>query len=104
VRHVLRENARVRDAVEALRTRNTVNLGELIDESHRSLRDDYEVSTPELDRLVELAHAEGAVGARLVGGGFGGSILALARAGRARDLAEGVLRRYDGGRLVAVVP
>jgi len=105
VRHVVTENARVRDAVVALGARDDARLGELLGASHRSLRDDYEVSTPELDRLVELAGAAGSLGARMVGGGFGGSIIALARRGAAKDLADRVLEDYGGrGHLVAVVP
>jgi galactokinase len=104
VRHVVTENARVREAVVALGAQDNAKLGELLSASHRSLRDDYEVSTPELDRLVELATAAGALGARLVGGGFGGSIIALGLRGGAKDLATRVLQRYDGGRLVSVVP
>jgi galactokinase len=105
VRHVLTENARVRRAVVALRAHDDAALGELLNASHRSLRDDYEVSSSELDRLVELAMAAGALGARMVGGGFGGSIIALAQRDRGRDLAGRVLEGYPkGGRLVAVVP
>ena len=104
VRHVVTENARVREAVAALGTKDDARLGALLSASHRSLRDDYEVSTPELDRLVELAAAAGALGARLVGGGFGGSIIALAQSGGAKDLAARVLAGYGGGHLVAVVP
>ena len=105
VRHVVSENARVRDAVVALGARDDARLGELLSASHRSLRDDYEVSTPELDRLVELAGAAGSFGARMVGGGFGGSIIALTRRGAAKDIAFRVLEGYGGGgRLVAIVP
>jgi galactokinase len=105
VRHVVTENARVRDAVAALGARDDARLGELLSASHRSLRDDYEVSTPELDRLAELAVAAGSLGARMVGGGFGGSIIALVRSGAAKDTAARVLEGYGaGGRLVAVVP
>jgi galactokinase len=104
VRHVVTENARVREAVVALGAQNVARVGELLSASHRSLRDDYEVSTPELDRLVELASAAGALGGRLVGGGFGGSIIALSQRGRAKDLASSVLQSYGGGHLVAVVP
>ena len=105
VRHVITENVRVRDAVAALRARDMSKLGALLDSSHRSLRDDYDVSTPELDRLVHLARDDRAVrGARLVGGGFGGSILALTERGEAESAAERILRRYDRGRLVAIVP
>jgi galactokinase len=104
VRHVVTENARVLEAVAALGTRDAAKLGELLSASHRSLRDDYEVSTPELDRLVELADAAGALGSRMVGGGFGGSIIALTPQGRAQAVGAEVLSRYGGGRLVAVVP
>ena len=105
VRHVVTENARVRRAVGALGARDDARLGELLSASHRSLRDDYEVSTAELDQLAQLATAAGALGSRMVGGGFGGSIIALARRGGAKDLAAHVLRRYGGhGHLVAVVP
>ena len=105
VRHVVTENERVRRAVDAVRARDDVELGQLLNASHRSLRDDYEVSTPELDELTVLAIGAGALGARMVGGGFGGSIIALTRRGRGHDLAAEALARYrDGGRLVAVVP
>ena len=104
VRHVVTENARVREAVAALDAHDDAKLGELLRGSHRSLRDDYEVSTPELDRLVELSVAAGALGARMVGGGFGGSIIALSQRGNAKDLAAHVIQGYGGGQLVAVVP
>jgi len=105
VRHVVTENARVRDAVAALSAGDDATLGQVLSASHHSLRDDYEVSTTELDRLVELATAAGALGARLVGGGFGGSIIALGQRGGAKELAGRVLERYGGGgHLVAVVP
>jgi galactokinase len=105
VRHVVTENARVRRAVDAVRANDDAMLGKLLDASHRSLRDDYEVSTPELDQLVQLATAAGAFGARLVGGGFGGSIIALTRRGEGRDRAAVALQGYRGdGHLVAVVP
>jgi galactokinase len=104
VRHVLTENARVRDAVAALGARDDKRLGELLCASHRSLRDDYQVSTSELDELVRFAIAGGALGARMVGGGFGGSIIALVARGGANALAAYVIDRYRGGHLVAVVP
>jgi galactokinase len=105
VRHVVTENGRVLEAVAALGAQDDAALGRLLHASHLSLRDDYEVSTPELDHLVDLAASRGALGARLVGGGFGGSIIALAKAGVARELAARVLEGYGGaGRLVAVVP
>jgi galactokinase len=79
VRHVHSENERVREVVKALRADpvDLRRLGELFLEGHVSLRDDFEVSTPELDFLVDRAYACGAVAARMTGGGFGGSIVAL---------------------------
>jgi galactokinase len=77
VRHVVEENARVDEAVAALRAGDLARLGELLDASHASLRDLYEVSVPAVERTVESARAAGAAGARLHGGGFGGGVLAL---------------------------
>ncbi len=77
VRHVETENARVIAFVAALERGDLAAAGGLMSASHASLRDDYEVSTPELDRIVEDAVGKGAYGARLVGGGFGGAVLAL---------------------------
>jgi galactokinase len=79
-RHVVTENARVLEAVRLLRAGELERLGPLLAASHASLRDDYEVSSPELDTAVEAAVTAGAVGARMTGAGFGGSALALARA------------------------
>jgi len=77
MRHVLSENARVDAAVGALGARDWAALGKLLDASHASLRDDYEVSVPEVERAVAACHRAGALGARIMGGGFGGSVLAL---------------------------
>jgi galactokinase len=77
-RHVVSENARVLAAARALADGDAETLGRLLRESHASLRDDYEVSTPELDALVEALEAAGALGARLTGAGFGGCVVALA--------------------------
>ena len=97
VRHVVCENARVL-GVEAALTReggpDTATLGRLFAAGHASLRDLFEVSIPELDLLVELAREEGAIAARMTGGGFGGAIVALARADDAGGLAERVTERY----------
>jgi galactokinase len=76
-RHVISENARVLEAVEALGDRDFDEFGRLMYASHASLRDDYEVSTPELDTFVETAEQHGARGARLTGAGFGGCAIAL---------------------------
>jgi len=77
VRHVLSENARVDEAVRALRDGDLEGLGALLDASHASLRDDYAVSVDAVERTVTRLKAAGAVGARIMGGGFGGSVLAL---------------------------
>ena len=79
LRHVTSENARVRDAVTALEQGEWDALGRLMTASHVSLRDDYEVSAAELDTAVDAALAAGALGARMTGGGFGGSAIALVR-------------------------
>lgn len=94
-RHVVTENARVRLAVASLRQRDLIRLGNLLYASHESLRDDYEVSIPEIDRLVELARLEPEVyGARLTGGGFGGSVVVVACHGAGRAIGERIVERY----------
>jgi galactokinase len=77
VRHVVSENARVDEAVDALARRDIERLGHLLDASHASLRDCYEVSTPAVEATVARLRAAGALGARVVGGGFGGHVLGL---------------------------
>jgi galactokinase len=77
VRHVVTENQRVLDTVRTLREQGPTAIGDLLDASHRSMRDDFEISVPELDLAVETAQANGAIGARMTGGGFGGSAIAL---------------------------
>jgi galactokinase len=79
-RHAVTEIARVRSAVEALRASDFTTLGQLLNGSHNSLRDDYTVSCPELDIAVQASLDAGALGARMVGGGFGGSAIALIKA------------------------
>ena len=95
VRHVVTENRRVLQTVEALRGAGAVGIGRLFEESHESLRDDFRVSIPELDLLVELARAESAIfGSRMTGGGFGGSIVLVGRAGETRDAARRIATAY----------
>jgi galactokinase len=95
-RHVVTENARVLATVKALRSGDLAALGPLLYASHASQRDDYEVSVPEIDLLVELARSEPDVlGARLTGGGFGGSVVVLARAGKGADIAARISRTYS---------
>ncbi len=95
-RHVVTENARVLAFVACLRQGDASALGALLAASHRSLREDYEVSLPDVDVLVALAQAEPDVlGARMTGGGCGGAVLFLSRAGRAREVGAGLARRYS---------
>ena len=79
VRHVITENQRVLDTVALLRKQGAAAIGDLLDASHRSMRDDFEISVPELDLAVETAVQAGAIGARMTGGGFGGAAIALVR-------------------------
>ena len=92
-RHFESEIARVHAFVDALNERRFERLGVLLKESHQSLRDDFEVSTPNVDALVEHAWGvEGCLGARIMGAGFGGSILALIERGREQAFAEAMKR------------
>lgn len=92
VRHVVTEDQRVLDTVRTLREQGPAAIGELLDASHASMRDDFEISVPELDLAVETAQANGAIGARMTGGGFGGSAIALVPA----DALSRVLVALDG--------
>jgi galactokinase len=95
VRHVVSENHRVLAAVEAIERGELATLGRLFAESHASMRDDYEVSLPAIDTLVAIASADPEVfAARLTGGGFGGSIVALAGAGAGAEAAARIVERY----------
>ena len=94
VRHVVTEIARVRRASPLLRARDWPALGREFDASHASLRDDYEVSCPELDTAVTAARGAGALGARMTGGGFGGSAIALVAAGAAEAVAAAVAEAF----------
>jgi galactokinase len=76
-RHVITENARVEATIAALRAGDLEEVGRLLDASHASLRDDYASSVPDVERTVEALKAAGAAGARMMGGGFGGAVLAL---------------------------
>jgi galactokinase len=108
VRHVVTENVRVLSTVKAMERGDLPDIGALFAESHRSMRDDYQVSVPAIDTLVELAVAHPSVfGARLTGGGFGGSIVALCRAGSAAAAGKRVAAAYaerTGLRPTVLVP
>jgi galactokinase len=94
-RHVITEDVRTRSAVVALRAGRLQDFGALMLASHGSLRSDYEVSSPELDAAVETACAErGVYGARMTGGGFGGSAIALVARERVDAVTDAVERRF----------
>ncbi|WP_297316263.1 galactokinase [uncultured Bifidobacterium sp.] len=109
VRHVITEIARVDQFIEAFGRGDVHEAGRLFDASHDSLRDDYQVTSPELDLAVDVARAEGAYGARMTGGGFGGSVIALVNAGKSRDVAQKIAdgfqaRGFHEPRALAALP
>jgi len=95
-RHVISENARVKSAVDAFHRGDSKALGPLLQDSHRSLRDDYEVSCRELDLMVEIAIAQpGLIGARMTGGGFGGCTINLVESAAVTDFTRKVAAEYS---------
>lgn len=94
VRHVVTENQRVLDAMTALAAGDYPGLGRLMTASHASMRDDYEITEASVDLAVEVALAEGALGARMTGGGFGGCVLALVSADRVDAVSEAVTAAF----------
>jgi galactokinase len=95
-RHVVSENARVIAARSALERGDPELFGRLMRESHRSLRDNYEVSCPEVDTLVELACAlDGVYGSRITGGGFGGCTISLVQSGKVAEFGRVLAQRYE---------
>ena len=94
--HVVSENQRTLEAVKVLQAGDLERFGELMNQSHESLRDDYEVSSKELDQLVELARRQpGVLGARMTGAGFGGCTVNLVRDGAAEGFAQAVAKSYE---------
>ncbi|MFN0061827.1 MAG: galactokinase [Myxococcaceae bacterium] len=107
-RHVITENARVLATVQALKAARWSEIGTLFRASHVSMRDDYCVSIPEIDTLVDLANTHPDVwGARLTGGGFGGSIVLLTKSGTARRVGQTIIESYGtktGQKATLLVP
>ncbi|MFW0184271.1 galactokinase [Rothia sp. CCM 9418] len=99
IRHVVHEMVRVQECIDiysaSVTDESWKRLGELLSCSHASLRDDYEVTVPQLDVAVEAAEHAGALGARMVGGGFGGSVLALVPQQKIEDIAEAVVNAFE---------
>ncbi|EGD54600.1 galactokinase [Gordonia neofelifaecis] len=94
-RHVLTENRRVHDAAAALRAGDLPGLGRLMDASHASMRDDFEITTEGIDLIAETARKSGAFGARMTGGGFGGSVVVLAPAEAAQRIRTALPDRVE---------
>ncbi|GGE83170.1 galactokinase [Mycetocola zhadangensis] len=94
VRHILTENRRVLDTVRTLRLEGPTAIGDLLVASHVSMRDDFEISVPELDLAVDTALASGAIGARMTGGGFGGAAIALVRSADLQTVSDAVTRAF----------
>ena len=101
-KHIVTENDRVARAVKALEAGETAAFARLMVESHASQRDDYEVSVPEVDALVEGALEAGADGARLTGGGFGGSVVALVRKDLVETWCDTISSQFSKARILAV--
>ncbi|WP_066043418.1 galactokinase [Herbiconiux solani] len=97
VRHIVTENARVLELVARLRDQGPGAIGDLLDASHTSMRDDFEISVPELDLAVETARLAGAIGSRMTGGGFGGSSIALIRRDKVDALRAAQLEAFERG-------
>lgn len=94
VRHVMTEIERTAHAIELIRAGDLVGFGKAMQASHASLRDDYEVTIPELDTAVEIAMNHGALGARMTGGGFGGSAIALIDTAKAPETAQAITQAF----------
>jgi galactokinase len=88
------ENQRVLDTVDLLRAGEIAAIGPLLTASHESMRDDFEITVPEIDTAVSAALAAGAYGARMTGGGFGGCVLALVDASRADAVSSAVTAAF----------
>jgi galactokinase len=94
VRHVVTENARVLEAADVLRAGRIADLAPLLDASHESMRDDFEITVPQVDLAVETARSSGSLGARMTGGGFGGCIIALVELGDSARIGEMIVESF----------
>jgi galactokinase len=94
VRHVVTENGRVLEAADVLRAERIADLAPLLDASHESMRDDFEITVPQVDLAVETARSSGSLGARMTGGGFGGCIIALVELGDSERIGEAIVESF----------
>jgi galactokinase len=103
LRHVITENSRVLRFAAAISAGDLATVGQLMSASHASLRDDYQVSTVELDALARIAERNGAYGARMVGAGFGGAVLALVDASSASQIGAAIFEAYGGSERMPII-
>lgn len=94
-KHVVTENERVRQTVKLLAESGPRSIGQLMIDSHSSMRDDFQISITELDVAVETALSEGAIGSRMTGGGFGGAAIALIESQKAASLTKAVIEKFQ---------
>jgi galactokinase len=94
VRHVVTENGRVLEAADVLRAERIADLAPLLDASHESMRDDFEITVPQVDLAVETARSSGSLGARMTGGGFGGCIIALVELGDSERIGDAIVESF----------
>lgn len=95
IRHIVTENTRVLETVKKLQTEGPKSIGRLLNASHDSMRDDFEISIDELDTAVDVAIRHGAIGARMTGGGFGGAAIALAPIERVSEISLAVIAEFE---------
>jgi galactokinase len=93
-KHVVTENIRVEKTVALLKAAGPLAIGELLNASHVSMRDDFEISVEELDLAVEVSISCGAIGARMTGGGFGGSAIAIIESSKVADLSTKIMTKF----------
>ena len=102
-KHIISENDRVLEAVFYLEQNDPISFGELMNLSHHSMRDDYEISSDELNQVVESANKNGAIGARLTGAGFGGCVVILTSNDDLSSVSKSVLEDCPQAYLVTTI-
>ena len=102
-KHIISENDRVLKAVSCLEQDDPVSFGELMNSSHQSMRDDYEISSDELNQVVESANKNGALGSRLTGAGFGGCVVVLTKNEELKSVSESILEECSQAYLVTTI-
>ena len=102
-KHIISENDRVLKAVFYLEQDDPISFGKLMNSSHHSMRDDYEISSDELNKVVESANKNGAIGARLTGAGFGGCVVILTKNEELKSVSKSILEECSQAYLVTTI-